>query len=263
MTPCLDHALYRGFIRHRRFAPVTHAFRYSIRMLLIDLDKYERLFTPFPILSTGRFSLGWFRRRDYAGPDHHPLKDYILDAVENELGFKPDGKVMLLTHLRYWGVMMNPISVFYCYDKNDQLQAVVLHVSNTPWGEKIIYVQRAAPGKRNQNFIFDKQLHVSPFNPMEMSYQCRLQKPAQRLLVHLENHIGNQKQTDATLVLSHQPLSRNRLILIVLFQPFATLKVFAGIYWNALRLWLKKSPVYDHPDRLKSVNSEANTPTST
>ncbi len=35
-----------------------------------------------------------------------------------------------------------------------------------------------------------------------------------------------------------------------------TVKVIAGIYWEALRLWLKRVPVYDHPAKALTVHDK-------
>ena len=109
-------------------------------MFCIDLDHASQLFNRWPLTSIERPGLGWFNRRDYAGPGAVPIKQYILDQVEQKLGFRPQGRVTLLTHLRMWGILMNPIAVFNCYDSDGGLAALVLQVTNTPWNEQCLYV---------------------------------------------------------------------------------------------------------------------------
>lgn len=252
-------SMYKGKVRHRRFTPKNHAFEYKITMLMLDLDFAVSDLDLFPIMSANAPSLGWFRRKDYSGAVTVCLKEHILDQVEKHTGYRPRGKVLLLTHLRYWGFVMNPISIFYCYDTNGSLIATVLQVTNTPWREKILYVLPANAEDKNQQFSFPKEMHVSPFNPMDMQYFCRLQNPDKTLFFHLENHLGNEKVMDATMVFKKQRLTRFRLIKLVLTQPAMTVRVGIGIYWQALKLWFKKVPVYDHPGASDALENTINT----
>ena len=247
--------IYSGYIRHRRFAPQLHQFKYSINMLFVDIDKLPDLLNLFPIAHTKLPAFGWFRRSDYHGDKTQSVSSYIRSFIQEKTGNLPGGKIFLLTHLRYWGLMMNPISIFYCYDedKKQQLNHVVLQVTNTPWKEKILYLLNPKTESNKHHFDFPKEMHVSPFNPMDMEYQCRMNTPTERLLVHLENHKGTTVYTDATLILSLQALSRKSLMLTILKFPHETLKVLFGIYWNAIKLWHKKTPLYTHP---KKVNTK-------
>ncbi len=245
--------LYRGIVRHRRFTPVEHEFRYRVTMPLLDLDTVSRELCIPGLLGVHWPALGWFRRRDYAGDPSHSLADAIRDRVEEEIGWRPDGRIRLLTNLRYWGFVMNPIAVFYCEDADGTLQNLVLQVTNTPWREKILYVVCAIPGMRNQCQRFAKEMHVSPFHPMDMTYVCRFRAPDSKLFFHLENHALSRCETDATLVLERVPMTFPRLAGLVLRQPSMTMKTGFGIYWQALRLWCKEAPVYRHPDQPASV----------
>ena len=224
-------------------------------MLFLDIDHLSGTLNLFPFTHTQLPSLGWFRRADYHGNACRPLGTHIREFIHSQTGSWPQGKIFLLTHLRYWGMVMNPISIFYCYDvsQQDELKYVVLQVTNTPWKEKILYLLNPKAGNKKHAFCFKKQMHVSPFNPMDMDYQCYMNTPANRLLVHLENHRREERHTDATLILSAKPLTARSLIMLVCRFPHETVKVFFGIYWNAVKLWRKKAPFYSHPDKVKSV----------
>lgn len=241
------HTFYSGIIRHRRFEPTTHEFKYKLFMLCINLDHLDSLFNRWPLASMKKPALGWFKRGDYMGSKTIPIKKYVLDQVEHELGFRPQGKVTLLTHLRMWGVLMNPIAVFNCHHPDGSLAAVALQVTNTPWNERYLYVMKASNGHYKQHFEFEKFMHVSPFNPMDMRYSCHYMQHEGRLVLHLENHKNGKSVTDATLTMTGQPLTRKKLYQSILVHPYMTAKVYYGIYRQALALFLKKSPLYTNP----------------
>ena len=248
-------SLYRGYIRHRRYLPIEHEFSYQITMLMIDLDYVDDELNQPPFIRISGPAPGWFRRSDYVGDQTITIKQEIVARVRQESGLEVNGKVLLLTHLRYWGFIMNPIAIFYCYDDSGKLIAAVLQVTNTPWKEKTTYVVPIRWQGRNHLSKFDKQMHVSPFNPMDMHYLCRLQSPDRTLFFHLENHTSNECHTDATMVFERLPMTKPGLIGLCLRQPAMTLKVGLAIYWQALRLWLKGARIHDHPENSNSTGN--------
>lgn len=244
------HTFYSGLIRHRRFQPKQHEFNYNLFMFCLDLDELSQLFNRWPIVSMDRPALGRFNRKDHIGSEDISLKSHVLNQVHEQLGIHVDGRVTLLTHIRMWGVLMNPIAVFSCYDKDQQLQAVALQVTNTPWDEQCLYVLRADPSTTKQHFEFDKQMHVSPFNPMNMRYHCHYMLQDEQMILHLENHQDEQRITDATLVMQAQPLTHKKLVQSIVLYPYMTSKVYYGIYKQAFSLFMKRNPVYTNPTTL-------------
>jgi DUF1365 family protein len=218
-------------------------------MLYVDLAELPALFDGVPFWSARRPALAWFRRADYLGPSDVPLADAVRNLVEARTGRRPTGPIRLLTHLRYFGYCMNPVSFYYCHDAADgRLETIVAEITNTPWGERhqyVLPVGRAAPPFKR--FEFAKRFHVSPFMPMDMLYHWSFNTPAHRLVVHMQNFREGRFVFDATLGLERTPLSAPALVGLLLAYPLMTLKVIAAIHWQALRLWLKKTPVHDHP----------------
>ncbi len=201
---------------------------------------------------------GWFRRRDFLGDPGRPLDACVRDLVEAETGSRPDGPVMLLANLRYFGKLMNPIACYYCYeDDGETLSAVVAEVTNTPWGERHAYVLPATRGTALLRASFDKCFHVSPFNPMTMHYAWSSHVPGERIGIHLENRMNGSKVFDATLSLRREDISSGALARLLLLRfPLMTIKVAAAIYWEALRLFLKRAPFYGHPGTASAGDGE-------
>jgi uncharacterized protein len=246
----MNSRIYKGWVEHRRSAPRESRFRYSMFMLYLDLAELPQLFDGTPFWSARRPAPAWFKRSDYLGPQTLPLEEAVRTLVAARTGLRPEGPIRLLTHLRYFGYCMNPVSFYYCFNAaGDVLETIVAEITNTPWGERHQYLLRVAPSEaRLKHFEFDKGFHVSPFLPMDMQYRWCFSDPKRRLFVNMENYRSDKRIFAATLNLRQVPLNPGSLLRVLASYPFLTLKVAAGIYWQALKLYLKRTPVFAHPD---------------
>lgn len=253
----MNSAIFEGSVKHRRQNPVSHTFRYNMFMLYLDLAELDKVFSGRWFWSTKRRALARFCREDHYGDPALSLDASIRDKVQADTGKRPEGRICLLTNLSYFGYCFNPVSFYYCFDlQGESIETIVAEVNNTPWGERTMYVLADCqlPGPSGQlEFTPAKTMHVSPFMQMDVDYRWRFSAPGQRLTVFMENKRSGEKIFDASLNLKRTEITGLSLARILTFHPFMTFKTIIGIHWQALRLWLKGAPVYDHPEKKDSI----------
>ena len=240
-------AIYQGSIRHRRFHPLEHAFSYQVFMMYLDLSELDKVLSLSPWWSKKKWRPARFERSDFLGDTALSLDKAIRNRVYEASGEQLKGPIRMLANLRYFGFNMNPITSYYCFDEHENLTHIVAEVTNTPWKERTSYVLKCDPEKRIQHLSFQKEMHVSPFNPMNMTYLWTCNNPANVLSLNLETMFDDERHMDATMALKRREINAGSLSGILIKHPWMTAKVASAIYWQALKLGIKKSPIYDHP----------------
>jgi len=240
-------AIYRGHLRHRRHYPHEHRFCYPVFMMYLDLDEIDAVLALSPLWSRKPWRPARFERRDFLGDPALSLADAVRERIREQTGQRHDGPIRMLANLRYYGYNQNPIACYYCFDRSEKLRYIVAEVTNTPWGERQSYVLECDPEQRIQRIEFDKEMHVSPFNPMQMRYRWRSNQPAEILALNLDAEFEDRLHVDATMALKRREINAYSLAAILVQHPWMTARVALAIYWQALKLWLKKTPFYDRP----------------
>jgi len=246
-------ALYTGQLRHRRFAPRAHQFSYRLFMMYVDLAELDQVFRGRWLWSTRRPAPAWLRRADYIGDASQSIDSVVRDRVAGQTGVRPCGPIRMLTHLRYFGVGFNPVTFYYCFDAADtRVESIVAEITNTPWNQRHAYVLTEPTGETRTGVLryqFAKEFHVSPFMPMDMSYDWRFGQPGRCLSVNMQNFQHGERVFDATLDLSRRELGAAELARALVAFPCMTATVLAGIYSQALKLWIKRIPFHANPSR--------------
>jgi hypothetical protein len=212
-----------------------------------------------PFTSYDRFNWASFHERDHLGDPSAPLRTRLeADAAEQGIRL-PEGPIFLLTHLRYLGYSFNPISLYYCCNREGRVDAILAEVNST-FGESHNYWLSAANqvgSPESRMYRCPKAMRVSPFMPMKLDYRFVLPPPGERLIAHMNTLDGERSPFDATLRLQREPWSPFSLRRALLRFPWVTAKVMTAIHWEALKLYAKKVPVFAHPARLKDNHERA------
>ena len=246
--------LYVGTLRHRRFRPRKHEFSYNLFMAWLDIDRIRELMARSRWTSYNRFNWATFDERDHFGNPALALRERVEQDARAHGVPLPDGPIFLLTHLRYLGYCFNPISFYFCYGRNGQLDTVLAEVNST-FGESRNYwlwPRNRQPSTNALHYRCPKTMHVSPFMGMDLDYEFVLTAPAEKLVAHMntiERDTAFGSFFDATLTLQRQPWTSRNLGRVLLRHPWMTAKVIGAIHWQALRLFVKRVPVFTHPAR--------------
>ena len=240
--------LYTGWIQHRRLKPREHGFRYRGFMVYAFLDELPQILAQTRWWSAARGAPARFCREDFYGDPAVPLEQAVRTRVQEEAGVVPAGPIALLANWRYFGYNMNPISIYYCFDRGgDRVEYLLVDVHNTPWNERHGYVLDMTSQGQVQRAEFSKSLHVSPFMPLGQDYLWKSTLPGKSLSVSIRSVEGGERVFDASMHLKREEITPQALRGKLIQFPLHTVKIIISIYWQALKLFLKRVPVHSHP----------------
>lgn len=240
-------SLYDCSVTHRRNRPVGYFFKYRIFSVLIDIDRLNEANQVSRLFSVGRFNLFSFKPSDHLPDSHDNLRQWI-DQVLQENGIQDKAhKVRILCMPGVFGWVFNPLSVWYCSQRNGKPLAVLCEVHNT-FGERHCYLLKANPLdewplQNNAEKIF----HVSPFLQVAGEYRFHLKQPAERVSIAIDYLDAEGRVLTATQTGKQQVFNSANLLKFLFTIPLQTFKVLAAIHWHAARLWLQRVPFIPKP----------------
>lgn len=240
--PPLSPRLFVGQVMHRRLRPVANAFVYPVFYVQLPLHDLES--ANCGIFSVNRPNLLSFRNADHGPRDGSPLLPWIGKLLRAQ-GLPDDGEIVLQTFPRVLGFVFNPVSFWYCHDRERNLIAVLAEVNNTFGGTHSYLLHNdGQPLPERQEMLADKRFHVSPFCTVagHYAFRFRLDKSVQVVRIDYDDGAGPLLLT----AISGKPMNWGvaALMRTVLRMPLLTFGVVARIHWQALRLWIKRVPYF-------------------
>ena len=236
----MNSAIYVGAIAHTRYIPKPHSFSYPFFMWFIDLDNLAMLPSLGRYFSTRRWALNRLHRSDYLGDPDVPLAAAVRRRMAELTGRTVEGRVFGLMNVRSLGLYFSPVNFYYGFDSSGGMSHFLAEVSNIPWNERHQYGHYVAEGDSRPNN--PKEFHVSPFNPRDQHYTWKIDPPGEELIIQLGVHDGRGHIFDADLRLQRKPYCLAEARKQLLKKPVMTAFIVAGIYWQALRIYLKGIP---------------------
>ena len=216
-------------------------------MLYLDLDDLQSAFLGKLFWSYNKPNLASFYRSDFYGDKRKTIKKSIQSLLFKKINLDHKGKIFLLTTIRYFSFTFNPVSFYYCFDESSNIQAIVTHITNTPWNEKHAYVHDCRnKSSMSKKFEFDKDFHVSPFMPMNINYSWVFSPPKDFLFVSMDSYISDKLVFNATLKMTKRAWGNFSLNKILFLSLPMSIKSIVLIYFNALILFIKRAKFYPH-----------------
>ena len=190
--------IYNGSVIHKRFKPKEHFFKYKVFSLLIDLSELNKLNDKLKFFSLNKFNLISFYEKDNGERDGSSLINWVKFNLSNNNIKTENIKIKLLCYPRILGYVFNPLSIFFIYDKDNNLISILYEVKNT-FNEQHTYVFKTEKGKNLIENFCNKKFHVSPFIEMECKYYFKILNPDNNLSI-----IINQSDNEGKLLYASQ-----------------------------------------------------------
>lgn len=238
----MNHALYVGSVEHQRWIPKPHGFSYSLFMWFFDLDRLSEVpdLSPWFTPRGGKWAVNRFYRHDYLGDASLSLAEAVRQRMQELTDSQVTGKVFGLVHVRTLGLYFSPVNFYYGYDAEGKFSHFLAEVSNTPWNERYHYAYRVH--STHCSIKEEKRFKVSPFNPVTQNYQWQIEEPSEKLSVTIAVSDERGEVFKADLRLQRQELSKSTLLPLLLKKPVMTAFMVGGIYYQALKIYLKGIP---------------------
>lgn len=236
----IDNGLLVASVSHTRTTPRRNAFSYGVYYLCMALDELPKL-NAVRLLSYNRGNLFSLHDKDHGKADGSSFERWIRGLLNEWKLREADGRIMLLTMPRLFGYGFNPVSFWFCLDKQGNVRAVVAEVCNT-FKDRHSYIcfhDDHRPITKDDWIETPKIFHVSPFIEIKGKYRFRFAYGEKNIGVWIDYYDENGMLLTTSLTGKRQPLTSLTLLSCFFRCPLVTLKVIGLIHYQALKLSLK------------------------
>ncbi len=240
-----DDSLFEGVITHARKHPFNHSFKYYATYFWLDIkNPQENL-----LFKKNKFSLFSFNERDHGKKRRKEtlFKSIVKNLKKLENTNIDHIKILCLPDIL--GYSFNPISVFVGFDKYKRAKIVIFEVNNT-FNERHSYYCRISEKKKS--FFFKKRLYVSPFFKVKGLYEIKLKMINKRISLNIDYEVSQKKVFCANFSGKAIDLNYSNLINVFFKRSFQNIKITFGIYYQALKLYIKGAKYSKKP--FKPIN---------
>ncbi|MEO1090545.1 MAG: DUF1365 domain-containing protein [Pseudomonadota bacterium] len=229
-------AIYAGRVMHHRLRPFRQRFTYRVWTLFVALDELAELDRRLRLMSVQRPNLISLYAQDHGARDGSRLEPWVRAELTTR-GIDPgDGRIFMLAFPRLLGFVFNPLTVYFAYDRDQQLVALLYEVKNT-FGGQHVYGFRVDGAEGRLAHGCAKDFYVSPFIPMDAAYAFNVLPPGDRISVVINERAEGEPQLIASLTADRRELQDANLARALLAHGLLTARVVAGIHVQALKLW--------------------------
>lgn len=240
----MNSCLYEARVMHVRLRPKEHRLNHRVFMFYLDLDEVEMLSARFAWIGKNRRAIYSLWDRDHLQDDGRDIRQKIRDFVRSRGMSLPVARIMLLTNLRTFGYLFNPVSFYYCFDATGRPLCAVAEVGNTFGEIKLYYLGPESLTERGFVMRIGKFYYISPFVDLDVSMEFRLPVPGEDLYAQVDDYDSAGKFLCANIAGSRKPISGGNLWKMTCLYPWITMKVIGLIHGHALLLFLKKIPYH-------------------
>ncbi|WP_339772083.1 DUF1365 domain-containing protein [uncultured Paraglaciecola sp.] len=236
----MQSAMYKGRVFHARHYPKKNSFNYDIFLMWLKLDELSEIEKKVRFFSSSHWAPLRYKRQDYLGDKTESLEKSVLKRMSELAGKQLAGDVYLLGQVRTFGLYFSPVNFYYLRQPDGHYSHMLAEVSNTPWNERHHYLVDLDDQQDSQ-----KAFHVSPFNPLDMQYKWAVMQPSNKLNLTLKC-VKEITHLDTGLNLTRIELNSGSVFRVLVSIPSMAIKTVIGIYWQAIKLFLKRVPFYAH-----------------
>lgn len=245
----MNSRLYTCKVMHKRERPKHHRFTYPCFIFCIDLDEVDLLERQLTFFGYNKRNLYSLRDSDHLDESKGCTKENLKAFLRSKGVHQRVGRIELVTNLRTWGYVFNPVSFYFVYKPSGDVLCCVAEVANTFNEQKLYLIDRGCGDGNRFKQEHPKLFYISPFSDLATFLCFDLKVPDRSISLTITERDEEGTYFYSSLAGKSQPLTNSQLMYCTLRFPAMTLSIIARIHWQALVLALKKVPYFKKSHR--------------